>query len=371
MRRLGKLRRARYDLKHQFHGLWGQLQVGIMTGRTVASGYARSLVELAVGRGADAQALLDAAGIDRVTIDAPDERLPFDSFRRLMSAAKSASGDPALALHFGAAKPFSELSIVGLIAYAARTMGEAFEQTNRYARLVVEVDGHEAGSRFAIERRPDGVWLVDRRLNPNEFPELTESTWVRFIRDRQRAFPLREPYVLEVHVTHEAPEHAAAYREYFDMPVVFGAAWNALRIRESWLTEPTGSSDRYVFGVFNAHADKLMASLAAETSFRGRIESAILPFLHTGAVSMTSVAQQLGVSRSTLHRRLKAEGHSFEEVLDALRHRLAIDYLESRKVSVNETAYLTGFSDPSAFSRAFRRWTGVSPGRYKPRAMAD
>jgi AraC-like DNA-binding protein len=69
----------------------------------------------------------------------------------------------------------------------------------------------------------------------------------------------------------------------------------------------------------------------------------------------------MGVSRQTLFRRLKREGVTFEKVLDGLRHRMALYYLGGRKVSVNETAYLVGFSDPAAFSRAFKRWTGVSP----------
>jgi AraC-like DNA-binding protein len=69
----------------------------------------------------------------------------------------------------------------------------------------------------------------------------------------------------------------------------------------------------------------------------------------------------MGVSRKTLLRRLKAEGVTFAKVLDALRHKMALDYLSARKVSVNETAYLVGFSDSTAFSRAFKRWTGKSP----------
>lgn len=76
---------------------------------------------------------------------------------------------------------------------------------------------------------------------------------------------------------------------------------------------------------------------------------------------MDAIASKLGVSRPTLFRRLKAEGTTFEQLLDELRHRLSLHYLSGKKVSVNETAYLVGFSDPAAFSRAFKRWTGSSP----------
>ena len=336
-----------------------------MSELTVAAGYVRSFVKLAEAHGAKRGAILCEAGIPPDSLDRPDTRVPFAQFKVLMRAAKAAAGEPALALHFGASAPFNEVSIVGLIAYSAATMGAAFEQTNRYSRLVVEVDGHETASRFAIVRREDGVWIEDRRRNPNEFPELTESTWVRFISDRARAFPKRPPYVLEVHVTHSEPAHAESYRQFFSMPVVFGASWNAMRIRESWLDEPTGQGDRYVFGVFSTHADGLLRSLLESKTIRGRIEAELLPILHTGGISMATIARKLGYSRSTLHRRLAAEGETFEVILDDLRRRMALDYLDSRKVSVDEAAYLTGFSDASAFSRAFRRWTGTTPGKFR------
>jgi AraC-like DNA-binding protein len=86
-----------------------------------------------------------------------------------------------------------------------------------------------------------------------------------------------------------------------------------------------------------------------------------MPVLHKGDANMEAVAEKMAMSRQTLFRRLKDENTSFEKVLDELRHKLALDYLGAKKVSVNETAYLVGFSDPAAFSRAFKRWTGKSP----------
>jgi AraC-like DNA-binding protein len=83
-------------------------------------------------------------------------------------------------------------------------------------------------------------------------------------------------------------------------------------------------------------------------------------FAH-GNAGMDMIAGKLGLSRQTLFRKLKAEGTTFENVLDELRHTLALNYLNGKKVSVNETAYLVAFSDPAAFSRAFKRWTGFSP----------
>jgi AraC-like DNA-binding protein len=102
----------------------------------------------------------------------------------------------------------------------------------------------------------------------------------------------------------------------------------------------------------------MLETLARTKTTRGRVESLLMPILHTGEASMAMVAHKMGVNRRTLHRKLKEEGVTFEKLLDELRHKLAVDYLAGREVSVSETAYLVGFADPTSFSRAFKRWTG-------------
>jgi len=118
---------------------------------------------------------------------------------------------------------------------------------------------------------------------------------------------------------------------------------------------------RYAFGVLSKRADAMLTSLENATTLRAKVERALMPILHTGDASMDVVAEKVGMSRRTLLRRLKEEDTTFERVLDDLRHRLALDFVAGDRVSVNETAYLVGFSDPAAFSRAFKRWTGMSP----------
>lgn len=96
--------------------------------------------------------------------------------------------------------------------------------------------------------------------------------------------------------------------------------------------------------------------------FQQDVERHLEPLLASGPLGIDSVARELGYSRQTLYRRLKAEGVTYEEVLDGLRHRLALRLLCEEKLSVKEAAWRLGFSDPAAFSRAFKRWTGRSPG---------
>ena len=106
---------------------------------------------------------------------------------------------------------------------------------------------------------------------------------------------------------------------------------------------------------------QILKDLETTATMRGRVERLLMPILHKGEANMDAVAEKLGVNRQALYRALKDENVTFEQVLDDLRHRLALEYLRGRKTTVNETAYLVGFSDPASFSRAFKRWTGKNP----------
>lgn len=110
----------------------------------------------------------------------------------------------------------------------------------------------------------------------------------------------------------------------------------------------------------------LVRSPEEKRCFKKEVEQAIAPMLETGEVSIERVARQLGMSRQTLYRRLRDEAVTFEELLEAKRRQLAIRYLGIDRLSVKVVAYKLGFSDPAAFSRAFKRWTGVSPSEFRP-----
>lgn len=322
---------------------------------TVAAGVVRGLVNYAGGKGGDEAVLLARADIRRETLDDPDARIGSDAYVRLMRAAEDMTGDPALALHWADEVNLSRMSIVGLLSQASPTLMESFNQVRRYGRLVTDM----GLDRFTVLTMDEDIWVIDLRPDPNSFHELTETTFGFMVCGSRVAAP--STWLKEVHVTHAAPAYAKEYERVFGVPVTFDSRWNALRIDSFFLTIPVSVQPRYIFGVLSRHADVLMKDLEASTTMRARVERLIAPVLHTGEVCIDTMAQAVGVSRQTLYRRLKAEGVTFEQVLDALRRRLAEAYLANPAISVNEIAFLAGFSEPAAFSRAFRRWTGTSP----------
>ena len=335
-----------------------------VSGPTVGAGYARGLLDFAVAQGADRAQLIARVQISNDDLADTDNRVPFAKYMTLMRTGAALSGDPALALHFGESADLGEYSIVALIADASKTMGHALVQLNRYGRLVVEVDTG-SGDRFRVTREGDATWLVDTRKDPNSFPELTESTFARMAcHSRQFGSP-DKPFVRAVHVTHSKPAYSAEYDRIFRAPIVFEASRNAIMIDDSWTTHAVARTTRYAFGVLSEHAKALLVKLEASKTTRGRVESLLIPILHMGEPNMERTAEKMGVSGDTLYRKLKTEGVTYEKLLDELRHKMALHYLNGKKASVNEVAYLVGFSEPSAFSRAFKRWTGASPRKWR------
>lgn len=329
---------------------------------TIAASVVRALLELAVSKGADRKALTELSRVAPADLRDRDNRIPFGNYVALMRAGQELCADPALALHFGETVDTSQISIACLVA-DVDNIDEGFAQVNRYARLGVEVDSVGSAGRFQIERTPGKqLWIVDARRNPNDFPELTESTFARMVCSTRRCFGEAKLFKT-VHVTHAAPAYRAEYDRIFQIPVVFGSDKNGLCLDEPLLPNyrrPPAS--HYVTAILKDHAETLLARMDASRATRDRVEHLLMPMLHAGLPRIDTVARQMGLTRQTLYRKLKAEGVSFETVLAELRCSMALHHLNSRKASVKETAHLLGFSDAAAFSRAFKRWTGRRPG---------
>jgi len=327
---------------------------------TIAAGAVRALMEFAVSRGANRETLAERSRIEPSNLRDRDQRIPFAKYVALMRAGQELCRDPALALHFGECVPISEISLGGLVGAYSETMAEGLALFNRYAPLTVEVDMVGTGDRFVYERGNGQVWIIDTRANPNDFPELTESGFARMVCTGRR-FLGDKALLKAVHVTHAEPSYRAEYDRIFRAPVVFRSHRNALLADDSWMAQKPPSTSRPILDVLKAHSEALLEKLESSKSTRGRVESLLMASLGNGGATVGGIAGQLGLSRQSLFRKLKAEGTTFEQVLDGLRHTLALRYLSGEGLSVKETAFRLGFSEPASFSRAFKRWTGTSP----------
>ena len=330
-----------------------------MREHTVPASFVSALLRLAVSKGARLEHLCARSGLETAELKDPDARVPLSKYVRLMRAGQELCHDPALALHFGEEVDMEEVTIVGMVGRpAGRTLEEDLAEFNRYAPLAL--DCGEGWKRFELARIDGQLWMIDHRPNPNDFPEFTESFFARAVCGVRRRFG-NAGFIRALHVTHPAPPYRAEYDRIFQVPTTFESERNALLISDDfWPKAKSGRPPRIVAEVLTAHADVLLQRLEQTDTTRGRVESVLTGMLPAGEGGMDAVASRLGLGRRTLLRKLKDEGVTFEKVVDELRQRLAHQHLGEGR-SISETAYLLGFSDPAAFSRAFKRWTGTSP----------
>lgn len=333
-----------------------------MSEPTIAAGFARAFLDFAAAKGARRRSLIEQSQIDPENLTDPDKRVPLANYIALMKAGIQLCNQPALALHFGEQVSLRDISILGLLG-RGETAEEACQHATRYIRLAID-DGNRESAPIEFVRENNNVWL---RFNSElyvEHPPLTESAFARCMSGRGNG--CHWPYPKAFSFTHKEPSYRAEYDRILRAPLSFGSDKNAILFGDELLSVRLPPTSRYILDLLTERAEGLLATLESANSTRDRVESLLRSMLPGGEVSVEIISRKLGVSRQTLFRKLKAEGVTFERVLDELRHKLALHYLKEKRISVSETAYLVGFSDPGSFSRAFKRWTGSSPGLSKP-----
>jgi AraC-like DNA-binding protein len=329
--------------------------------RSVAAGLARALFTYALSRGADAQTLMERSGIRSADFAEPDTRVPMPRYLALMSASMALCSDAALALKFGAVLRTEDLSVALSIAGTAGTVGEARSQANRFGRLI---HGGQDSEVLQFTRDREGAWLVFSTENGAIAQPIQETGLAWCVRETRRMLEShhgRELFPRAIYFNYEEPSYRSEYDRVFRVPLFFSRDRTAMLVDDGFLALQMPSSNTYVTRVLGEHATQLLKRLDASTTMRGKVESLLIPRLGAGEAAVDLVAKKMGLSRQTLFRKLKSEGVTFEKVLNDLRRDLAVDYLSNGRISVSEVARLLGYSEAAAFSRAFKRWTGVSP----------
>ena len=336
-----------------------------MSKATIAAGFVRTFLDFAVSRGGDRPTLIERSHIRPEDLKDDDNRISLAKYIALMRVGIELCKEPALALLSGEAARLQDVSIVGLLG-RAESAEQARQQANRYGRLAID-DGRDGTSdRIEFVQEGDAIWMMLTSDLYRDNPLLTESTFARLVYSGRAQSNShnhkRWPPPKAIRFTHDEPSYRSQYDRIFRIPIQFGSHMNAIMFDRDLLSVRLPQTNRYVSRLLTDRADLLLERLESSQSLRGRVEGLLIPMLNSGQISIEMIARKLSISRQTLFRRLKAEGVTFEKVLDELRKKMALRYLNDGKVPVNEVAYLVGFSEPAAFSRAFKRWTGSSPG---------
>jgi len=273
--------------------------------------------------------------------------------------------DPCFGFHHGAGLDPLDAGAIGYLAANSPTLDDALANYARYLSISTE------GVALTLEREEDAIRLgfeirdstVGRHEQWYEFALAAAVNICRFVVGR-RIVPKA------VTMRHQRQHHRAEFRNYFGLPVTFGAARYTVVLRQSDLSLPCRSADARLFRIVKTHCDELLKQSRQAEGLGEKIALLIGSLLPTGTATAANVASTLGMSERTLSRRLADEGTTFRRVIEEQRRQMALRYLEDARFRPAQIAYLLGYAQPSAFTHAFRRWSGQSPSDYRESQQA-
>lgn len=305
-------------------------------------------------------ALLSAIELNPSILEDTDARIPQEKLYALWQEITRSSKDEAIGLRLAQLAEPALLDVVGYAAYSSPNLGEALSRIIRYSRLI-----HE-GAKWTLET--NGKMAQISQAIPGAHLPLPPAAcqWIvaNMVLNAQRMTGL-ELAPLKVGFQHQQPEDVSGYRCLFRSPLAFEQPVNFVLVDARVLNQPLLKSDAGLCAVLDRHAEDLLAKLPRQESIVDSVRLEISAGLRGGDPGLDAIAHKLGIAPRTLQRKLKEAGTSHQELLDEMRRELSIYYLQEREMAVCEVAFLLGFSETSAFHRAFKRWTGATPGEFR------
>lgn len=324
----------------------------------VKAAAACGLVPFIRARGSDPDRILGEAGFSERVLDDPEASIPLANYVAMMERAACHTGDPMFGLKFGLQFPTASHGLIGALALAAPNAGSALQAFMDFFPI------HQNDTQTAIVHDGLQVRLEYRILDSDiwarrQDAELTIGMFANLLGDALGP----ELAVEEVCFEHPAAGNKRDYQRAFGAPVYFGARTNAISVRSRGLNRPMPGSDVRKFArIAEALRNQAAPAIAAQqVGIKALVCGEIRRLLPEGYPPVETVSDTLGLARWTLQRRLADQSVTFSECVDLVRSRLAMLYLAEPHLSIGNISDLLGYSEISAFSRAFRRWYGAAP----------
>lgn len=327
----------------------------------VTGSYLQPLLDAAMARGVAPDALARAVGLAPGALAPLPESLAATDYLRLLDAGAELAQDEYFGLHVGEHVKLGTYSVYGLVLLACRDLRQVFEQTMRYEALAhdlgrsqLSLQGAEAQYQW-ISHYPQ----ASRHLADSVFSGI--QTFGRWLAGSQLP-------PAQVAFTHGGGADPAEYVRIFGAPPRFNAAANMARFDAALLALPLPNADISLYPVLQQHAERLLGQRAARPrAIVDTVRAAVIRNLAQDCVRLPAIAAELGLSPRTLQRKLFESGTSFQAVLDEARYALARDYLRQGSLSLIDIAFLLGYREQSAFTHAFKEWSGTNPGAWRER----
>ena len=324
----------------------------------ISAAYLRGLIDFLRLRNIDAEHFLARYKIDEVMIENFQSRLPVEHFNQMLYEAERLTGDSDIGLHVGEQIKPNQYGVLGLSIMNCKTLEEAVQRHTRYENLVCNV----AMSRYQISG--DQVELTWDTCAPEATRHIAEenvASWITFA--RWISGTDLSPNAIQFQ--HAKPASVVEHERIFRCPVTFGGDRVKVTFPASFLKLSLRQYDPTMLAMLDKYAERLLLQLNSADSFVDQAKAAISAHLQSGEVSLGHIAATMDLSERQLQRKLKEEALTYQGVLDETRKALALKQIEDDMVDFSEITFLLGFSDQSAFQRAFKKWTDQTPGQYR------
>nr|AQQ75042.1 hypothetical protein [uncultured bacterium] len=331
---------------------------------TMLAAVVQGNLEAAKAFGLDTDALRRKAGLSDDMLSDPDGRIPVESYVSLWEAIHAAPRALSFGLWLGKSLSVGALGVVGYVMQHAPDVRAALYCLERFNGLLGDGVGPEITER--------GEHVVLHRVEPPRLARLSSLSiaaplgTVTLLRELA-GLGESEPLAVEAAFQHPPlpPEALAELEALLGCPLRFNEGEMRLVLPRSILDRAVVTPNGRLLAYLERHAEALQARVRSSASVAGQVREILTARLRQGEPDQGAVAQALALSERTLQRRLQEEGTSFADLLDEVRRDLARMYLADPKLAVFEVAFLLGYSEPSAFNRAFKRWTGQSPSEFR------
>ena len=313
----------------------------------------------------ETRGLLNRAKIEQKTglalskLHDPDLRIPAETHYQLCELAEQLTGDPGVGLLAGQVIDPERMGLVGHVFFNCDTLGEAVIQYVRLHRLINE------SVTLSFEQTPDQAILTWQPDSPDHYCRQDMDRTLAAALCRTRHFIHRGIEADWLEISHPEPEYAQEYRRLFGGQVMFGCGITRMAFSSAHLGHAIPNRNPYVYSAVLKQVNAVLARLQTRRSFSRKVRRLISRQMATDKIDADTLARQCHMSRQTLYRRLKKEGLSFHELVDQVRRDKAVRYVAEDHYALGEIAFLLGFSELSAFSRAFKRWTGTAPAQFR------
>lgn len=309
----------------------------------------------------DKGALLRSVGIDPDSPVDPSQMVSDTEYYAFLERCATVDGDATtLPLRVGAAMRCDDYGAFGLAWKSAPDLRGSYRRAERYARVLTNVSTYE------VERTAEGAFMHLHRAGERCLGlRLSNEATVASIVSISRQASSRDFQPIAVYFKHPAPESVTGHEAYFGCPAHFASSRDALLVSNEALETPNKLGDESISRFFDTHLETELAKLEDDSSLEQRVKIRVSRSLSEGVPAISDVARHLGMSGRTLQRRLSDRGYSYQALVDESRRRLAERLLQQTDYSLAEVAFMTGFSEQSSFTRAFKRWAGQTPRSYR------